>query len=542
VATLDQVARLRGLAACCAGLTALLIGAVALRSDGRVSSAILVKEVLLANGLRVLVVTDARVPRVGASLWYRVGAIQEPAGEHGSTHFLEHAIHQGTTTVGTRDFEAEKPLLREIDETERKVTALRNRERNRLRERDIFFNEFDWPAVPEIDELQRRLYQLEDLDATYRDFWAEFRWYRRYGGVVWRHTDPVPATTGLEHMEIDMDLPREHLELFFRLEADRMVNAVLRGWEAQRLTVLEQVFNGKSQPDARFQQALDGVTGASHPQYVLGSSSGHARDFGFFTRAAMLRIYDDYFVPNNATLVIVGDVTVADVAPLADRYFGRIPRGPEPPARMDQEADPPPGGTVRLDWSEPLSPRVLIRHRIPGVGHPDRPIVDTIAALVSGRHGLLLTRFADDRRLADEVVGGQASAVRSGSPGMFNVVAFASRDEDLPLLESSMLALFDDLREGRLDQDALRRAQTKLQLDWDQIRSSRGLLSFHLGHFQVMDRWNTLQTFMDVRQRATIADIQRVARRYFVPANRIIATTRRRADGSFSGTAARASQ
>jgi predicted Zn-dependent peptidase len=122
------------------------------------------------------------------------------------------------------------------------------------------------------------------------------------------------------------------------------------------------------------------------------------------------------------------------------------------------------------------------------------------------------------------------------------VVAFASRDEDLPVLESSMLALFDDLREGRLDQDALRRAQTKLQLDWDQIRSSRGLLSFHLGHFQVMDRWNTLQTFMDVRQRATIADIQRVARRYFVPANRIIATTRRRADGSFSGTAAGASR
>jgi len=526
-------------AAGCAGLAALFAGAVALRSDGPAAPTVPVAEAVLANGLRVLVVTDRRVPRVGASLWYRVGALQEPAGEHGSTHFLEHAIHQGTTTVGTRNFDAERPLLREIDETERQLTAIRNRERNRMRERDIFFDEFDWPRVPETDALQRRLYELEDLDATHRDFWAEFLWYHRYGGIVWRHTDPVPATTGLEHMEIDMDLPREHLELFFRLEADRMANAVLRGWEAQRFTVLEQVFNGKSQPDSRFQQALDGVTGASHPQYVLGSSSGHARDFASFTRAAMLRIYDDYFVPNNATLVLVGDVTLADVAPLADRYFARIPRGPEPPARMDQEADPPPGGTVRLDWTEPLNSRVLIRHRIPGVGHPDRPIVDTIAALVRGPHGMLMTRFAGDRRLAGAVAGAQASAVRSGSPGTFNVVAFASRDEDLPLVESSLAALFDDLRNGRIDGDALKRAETRLQLDWDQIRSSRGVLSFHLGNFQVMDSWKTLQTFMDVRQRASIADIQRVARRYFVPANRIVATTRRRpvpaAEGSASG-------
>jgi predicted Zn-dependent peptidase len=324
-----------------------------------------------------------------------------------------------------------------------------------------------------------------------------------------------------------MDLPRERLELFFRLEADRMVNAVLRGWEAQRFTVLEQVLNGRSHPDGRFQQAVDAVTGGSHPQYVIGGSSGHARDFAFFARAAMLRIYDDYFVPNNATLVLVGDVTVAGVRPLAERYFGRIPRGPEPPARMDHEADPSPGGTARLDWSEPLNARVLVRHRIPGVGHLDRPIFDTVAALLRGEHGMLLAKLRHDRQLADAVAGAQASAVRSGSPGTFNVVAFARRDEDLPRLEAALLALFDDLQQGRIEPSALTRAATRLRLEWDQIRSSRGVLSFNLGSFHVMDGWKTLQAFMDARQRASIADIQRVAREYFVPENRIVATTRR---------------
>ena len=71
-----------------------------------------VHEMVLDNGFRVLVVEDHRVPRVAASLYYRVGALLERYGEHGMTHFLEHAIHQGTTTVGVSDIEADRRLWR----------------------------------------------------------------------------------------------------------------------------------------------------------------------------------------------------------------------------------------------------------------------------------------------------------------------------------------------------------------------------------------------------------------------------------------------
>lgn len=89
------------------------------------------QEVILSNGFRVLAVEDHRVPRVAASLFYRVGALQEPLGEHGSTHFLEHAIHQGTTTVGTTNYQAERPLLQEIHDTEQQLIGEWNVERNR---------------------------------------------------------------------------------------------------------------------------------------------------------------------------------------------------------------------------------------------------------------------------------------------------------------------------------------------------------------------------------------------------------------------------
>ena len=150
--------------------TTLLIGQASVRSSGSQSSLaqptsfplVDVQELVLDNGFKVLVVEGSQVPRVAASLWYRLGSLQERIGEHGSTHFLEHVVHQGTTTVGTKNFEAEKSLLRQIYETEQKLLATRNRERNRLRQRDVFFGDLDWPTTPEIEQLRRRLYELED--------------------------------------------------------------------------------------------------------------------------------------------------------------------------------------------------------------------------------------------------------------------------------------------------------------------------------------------------------------------------------------------
>lgn len=488
------------------------------------TSGLAIQEHVLENGFTILLREDHRTPRVAANLWIRVGSMQEPVGLHGMTHFLEHVIHQGTTTVGTSDLAAERPILRQIHETEQELIALRNRERNRLRERGVFIDEMAWQETPGMRTLRERLYQLEDQDSQYREFWASYKAYMEHGGYS-RHTDPVPASTEQEYMEIGMALPRQHLELFFRLEADRMANAVLRGWEAQRFTVLEQVLGAQGQPQTRLNEAIDAVTGAGHPVYQ--PDGGHLRDFGNFTRAEHLRIYDTYFVPNNATLVLVGDLSMADVVPLAERYFGALPRGPEPPADLDLEAEPVPGGSVRLDWSEPLPPQVHIRHRIPGIGHPDRPVFELIAALLRGPHGMAAQRLA---------AGGSSAAVgvdfrvihtgRFGSPAAINLVARAGTDGELPAVERALLAAIEDLRAGRIDPGALARARKRLQVEWAEFLSNPQELAFLIGHYHTMDHWSTLPALIDARNAATEDDIRRVARTYFVASNRVTAVAR----------------
>ena len=483
-----------------------------------------VQEHVLDNGFTILLVEDRRAPRVAANLWVRVGSMLETEGLHGITHFLEHVIHQGTTTLGTRDLAAELPILREIHDTEQELIAVRNRERNRLRERDVFFDELGWPTTPEMRALRERLYELEDRDNEYRDFWTTYKWYMQHGGYV-RHTDPVPASTEQDYMEMNMALPPEHMELFFRVEADRMVNAVLRGWEAQRFTVLEQVLGGLSRPQTRFNEAIDGVTAQSHPVYT--PDGGHLPDFANFTRAAMWRIYDDYFVPNNATLVLVGDMTLDEAVPLAERYFGALPRGPEPPAALDIEAEPVPGGSVRLDWTDPLSPQVHVRYRIPGMGHPDRSVLDVIAALLGGAHGMA------GQALAASGVSAAVSADfrvihthRFGSPGAINLVAHAQSDGDLAAVERALLDVVADLREGRIDAGALERARKRLRVEWAEFLDNSQELAFLIGHHHTMNHWSVLPELIAARDAATVADLQRVAATYFVPSNRVIATAR----------------
>src|SRR5439155_22338258 len=138
------------------------------------------------------------------------------------------------------------------------------------------------------------------------------------------------------------------------------------------------------------------------------------------------------------------------IRPLAERYFGRVPKAPDAPARMDVEAEPVPRAARRLDWMEPADPRVVLRYGIPGVGHPDRPVIETIVALLRGQTGLLGARL-----------GGLAPSItvdvrlmnmyRLGSTGAVNLIVRARRDEDVPAIESQMLSVVDGLRQGRVD-------------------------------------------------------------------------------------------
>jgi zinc protease len=261
------------------------------------------------------------------------------------------------------------------------------------------------------------------------------------------------------------------------------------------------------------------VTGIAHPS--MQDPAGHLRDFGTFDRVRMLEMYDSWFVPNNATLVLVGAITTSEATALARRYFGLIPRGAAP-AEMDVEADPPPGGAVRLDWLEPAEPRVIVRYRIPGTGHPDHAVFDVIARLIGG----------------DGINAGTSRYGMTwplGAPTVINISASARTDAELPTIEQSILARVEKLRAGEIDEAALTRVKREFRFDWELVRADRRQLAAYLGRFTNANDAGTLQAYLERRDATTARDIQRVANEYLVPWNRVIGTTRRNPEAGAPG-------
>ena len=83
-----------------------------------------------------------------------------------------------------------------------------------------------------------------------------------------------------------------------------------------------------------------------------------------------------------------------------------------------------------------------------------------------------------------------------------------------------------DLREGRIDAAALARAHKRLRVEWAEFLDNPQELAFLVGHHYAMNHWSVLPDLIEARDAATAADVQRVAARYFVPSNRVIATAR----------------
>ena len=113
------------------------------------------------------------------------------------------------------------------------------------------------------------------------------------------------------------------------------------------------------------------------------------------------------------------------------------------------------------------------------MGHPDRPVFDLIAAVLSGPHGMAGQAVAASGASASVAADFRViHTYRFGSPGAFNLVAHAETDDDLAAVERALLHAVADLREGRIDSAALERAHKRLRVEWAEFLDNPQELAF----------------------------------------------------------------
>ena len=469
-----------------------------------------IKEHLFDNGLRLLVIERPDEDRVVGKIFTDMGALNETPGQLGSAHFLEHLMFKGTPTLGSRNWTVEKGLHEQINAAEDALTEALNRSRNDLRERGVFHDYQHATSSPEIDELRTLIETLNIQVLELNDEGPMKQWYQAYGGTR------LTATTEQEYMKFDLDLPADRVELFLRVEADRMQNSVFRNFDAERMILVEQRLGDLNRAETDFREAMNSLVGRVSMVYV---PEGYNNDFSQYTREYQRELYETYFVPNNTTLIFIGGVTLEEMVPKVDQYFGAMERKPEP-ARY-QGREPLPSAEKRLMWrSAVLSPRIDIRYQIPGVGHPDRPHFEVLEIALA-EHLRNVMQDADIDGSLD-INTRVVHTTRFGVPASINFEFILADSDQVAVAEKTLLVEMARLSDENIDATAVAFAQKTLRTKWYRTAADPNSLAFEIGHFEVMDSWKTLQPYLEARDATTVDTIRKLIGRYFIAKNRSV--------------------
>jgi len=482
-----------------------------------------VQEASLDNGLRILVIEDRSQPRVACKILTHFGAFVEEPGRLGSAHFLEHLLFKGTATIGTHDWENEEPLLDEILELERELLAERNRSRRELRQRGVFLDHQHEEKTDRIREIEAEIHAKVMEDEPFVDTAEINSYYQRHGGAR------MTATTEQEYMKFDVNLPSNKLEMFFRVEADRMWNSRFRRFDSERWILWEQRLGDLNNPDTFFKEAVASASGVISPVYW---NEGYESDFGLLSRDYTRELYEKWFVPNNTILVLIGDTDLETVRGLADKYFGKLPRGEETYDTLAIE--PAPDHLVRVEMeTDHFGPAIDMRHRIPGVGHPERATAELMSEILGdprGPVGRTLIEQGLARSVASNTVVTHTD--RFSFPGTANLVVHAVNEGKLEELEHAMVQALEALKRGSLDESVISAAKKRRRLAWENRRLSWDQVAFDLGHYEIMDSWRTLFREMEAVQEVSVEELEAFASKYFVKNNRIVGVATRKEGGA----------
>jgi len=462
------------------------------------------------NGLRLLVIERPGEQRVVNKIFTDMGALNETPGQFGAAHFLEHLMFKGTTTLGSLDWEREKELHEQIRSAEDALIEELNRSRNDLRQRGVFHEYQHSETTPRTDDLRALIDSLNRQAQELSEEGPLSVWYMAYGGTG------LTATTEQEYMKFDIDLPVDRIDLFLRIEADRMQNSIFRNFDAERMVLVEQRLGDRNGAETEFREAMNSLVGRASMVYV---PEGYANDFQQYTRRYERELYESYFVPNNTTLIFIGGVTLDEMIPKVEKYFGHMERAPEP-ARYEGR-EPLPSAEKRLNWrSDTLAPRVEVRYQIPGVGHPDRPLFDVLSEAFEAYLQSAIIEAGIDGTV--DINTRVVHTSRFGVPASINIELVLEDSLQTDKAESTLLTELRRLGEEPLPADLVAQARKKLRTEWYRTAVDPGALAFQIGHFEVMDSWRTLKPYLEARDAATADDLRGLADKYFIANNRSV--------------------
>ncbi len=313
-------------------------------------------------------------------------------------------------------------------------------------------------------------------------------------------------------------VPPSYLGFAMRLEAERMRSLKLlpATIDSERRVVEEEKrLRIDNNPIGKAIERFRALAFTKHP--YAWTAIGTIEDLENIQPSDCQRFYDTYYQPNNATLIVVGDVSETDVRKLAEEHFGRIPRGPEPP--RDYVREPPQSAprneTLQLEVQVPI---VVGGYHIPRANDRDSAPLEVLAAILSnGESSRLHQRLVRKEHLAI-AAGGVTESMEH--PGLFLVYAAHLPDRDQNRVRKVLLEEVTRVRNEPVTAAELDKAKNQLAAGYIFGLQTVDGIATQLGQYQyVHGDWREFLKGANRYLAVTARDVQRVAAKYLVDNN-----------------------
>lgn len=315
--------------------------------------------------------------------------------------------------------------------------------------------------------------------------------------------------------------PRSALETIFRLEGDRLCCLAIDSTvvESERAVVASERRVTVDDDNRGFlDEQIQTMSFLAHPYNI--PVIGWPSDIERWKLADLKDYFRVHYAPNNATLVVVGDVTPAEIFALAEKYIGPI--AAQPPAPPVTTVEPPQVGERRLTVHRPAQvPLIQVAYHVGPAHGPDFEAEDLLRTiLTTGESSRLYRRMVDQDRVALDV---SSYFARGFDPGLIHIQVTVAPDKGAAQAEA---ALFDELarvgRDGVSPAELTKAKNVRLAAYWRSLKTIDGKAS-ELGEFQTFQGdWRRLFTAPDRYDAVTRAQIQALAKRIFAERNRTI--------------------
>src|SRR5256886_5679039 len=319
-------------------------------------------------------------------------------------------------------------------------------------------------------------------------------------------------------------VPAQYLPLALWLEADRM--ATLRidkdTFESEREVVKEERrMRIDNQPYGRLNEIIYDQAFTVHP--YKHATIGSMVDLEAASVEDVRDFYQTYYVPANATLVLVGDFDPPQAMQLVGQYLGRVPRA-EKPVPRDIPQEPPQTKEKRVTLQAPWPlPAVVVAYHVTKDGNPDSyPLHIAAKVLSDGQTSRIYKKLVYEKQMAVAAFG-NANLIED--PNLFYAVAIVQPGHTTEEVTDALITELDRLKTEPITAHELQRTKNQFARDYIVGRESNQQKAGQLSHAVVIHSdIRTADGEFDIFQNITIGDVQRVARTYFRPENRLVLT------------------